>query len=187
MFWFYLFLLFVVLGGLSFLAQYRIEKREEARGVEEKNKSFGWGAFGVILGFFACVWFAVPVIYTMYEVSNQKYDIQSLRMYDANAAIYKQKADNLTQQFAHYLAEVYPEHERDVFKSISPDKVSLYLAKYPDLRASATVTTLVDQIEKLNDDYYSQQLQREVTLREIRYRQQNPWIFSSFVPEYKEK
>ena len=181
MFWFGLFLLFVVISSiLVALGAFWLKRNSGGDGD-------GWYCV-------ACLTFVVSLIFlicsvgsTMSQIADQTRDITTLKMYDANAAIYKQKADALTQQFAHYLADVYPEHEKNIFKSISPEKVSIYVVKYPDLQASKTIITLVDQIEKLNSDFYDQQLLKQKVLMEIRYRTQNPWSFNSFVPEYKEK
>jgi hypothetical protein len=90
--------------------------------------------------------------------------------------VYENRATNLTDEFATYLAKIYPEHELDVFKTISPGNLDIYLAKYPELRASDTVMALVQQIRSIRDASYDNQLQEIDIMRRMRYRVRSPLI-----------
>lgn len=110
-------------------------------------------------------------------------DIESLKQIDSVSIILKQKSDNLTAEFAGYLAKQYPELEKEIFKSISPDKVNAYLAAYPQIKSSETLMGLVNLINKLQGDYYDQKLKREETLKNIRVRLRDPMIITWVIPK----
>jgi len=144
----------------------------------------GWPVFAavnIILTFF-CAFFLF--IATVSGYSNQINDFYDLKKIDQLESMYKEKAEALTAQFASYLAEAYPEHERLIFDKISPDKVSLYFVKYPDLKSSETMTALVGEISKLQADYYQQKENRINKLRDVEYRPKSPWVIKFVIPHY---
>lgn len=122
----------------------------------------------------------------MHANSEQLSDFEDLKKFDQLEVVYKEKAENLTAEFAKYLADMYPNHEKDIYNKIKPEKVDIYFAKYPELQSSRTLVALVGQIRELQNDRYQQAINRTKTLKEIRYRQINPWIFNSWVPKYVE-
>jgi hypothetical protein len=127
----------------------------------------------------------LSLLFTGIGYSDQLSDIEEIKKIERFESIYKNKADTLTKQFAGYLAEMYPKYEKNIFDTIAPDKVSLYMVKYPDLKASATIMALVDNILKLQNDYYKCQLSKETTLKDMRFRVKNPWIFGGLIPHYE--
>ncbi|PIZ70616.1 MAG: hypothetical protein COY09_02535 [Candidatus Portnoybacteria bacterium CG_4_10_14_0_2_um_filter_39_11] len=149
------------------------------------KKAYGetdWAGGGIAFSVATFILFVVFVFGTMVQYAYQKSDFEELRKIRASEVIYKDKAESLTKQFAGYLAEAYPQHERDIFKKISPDKVSFYMVKYPQLQTSQTLTALVAEISKLQGDYYGQQLKAQETLKNIRFRQVNPWFVNAVIP-----
>jgi len=109
-------------------------------------------------------------------------DFESLKMYQRIEKVYEEKAISLTTQFASYLAEAYPQHEKEIFKSINPGTVSLFMVKYPELQASKTLLSLVGQISALQTDRYSQRVEFEKTLKEVRFRPKSPFVISWLIP-----
>lgn len=178
MFMFYIALALVLLGGLFWLLYLHGEKR--------KYVENGWGAVSVILCIVAFIICCVGFIGTLHAYSDQISDTEDLTKFRNIEGVYEDRANTLTAQFETYLQDVYPEHERGIFDQISPDSIDIYLAKYPELKASETILELVTQIRSLQDDRYDQQIEREKILKKMRYRTQNPWIFSSFVPDMPE-
>jgi len=172
MFWFVAALFCLIIMGACFAVSTRF-----SNGGED-----GWTIFGGFWAFFAIVAFVIGAFYSMSQRSDQIYDIESVKMYTVNTAILEKKADELTAQFTKDLAEIYPQLEKDIFKSISPDKVGIYLAKYPELQSSKTVMALVENISKLQTDRYNQELAQQGTLRDIRFRLNNPWALSWLIP-----
>lgn len=158
------------------------------------SEKFGWSkdakemnaAFGAI---FLIVVFIIMIILTtttLYGISSQIKDQTILQKTIDLEKVYQERADNLTKQFALYLVDIYPQHERAVFDKIAPDGIDIYLVKYPDLKTSETIISLVIQIRELQDARYKQQADRAEILQQMRYRRQSPWIFHSFVPPIDE-
>ena len=109
-------------------------------------------------------------------------DVESLKTFEQKEAILSEKAVNLTTQFANYLADAYPQHEKDLFKDMSPEKVSIYMVKYPEIRSSETMVKLVEEIGKLQNDVYHQRLARTDAEQRIRVRLRNPWLIHFWLP-----
>ena len=120
---------------------------------------------------------------SLFASSSQRYDNENLVKISQFQEIYQKRAEALTAQFVHYLAEVYPQHEKDIFDKIKPENIDVYLAKYPEVKSSETIIQLATQIKSLQDDYYSQQLERATTLLDMRYRPKSPWIFQRVMPK----
>ena len=109
-------------------------------------------------------------------------DIENIKKFQQVEVIYQKKAEALTTEFAKHLADAYPKHEREIFEKISPDKVSWYFSKYPELRSSETLMALVKEINKLQSDVYNQQIAVEQMRQNIRFRLRNPWFFTFMIP-----
>jgi len=124
--------------------------------------------------------------YSLVNYSNQINDFLELRKFEQREIVYSKKAEMLTKQFASYLATAYPEHEREIFNSISPDGIDIYLAKYPELRSADTSIALVGEISKLQADRYDQQLQKINVLKRIRFRTIDPWSLPWLIPTLPE-
>ena len=114
--------------------------------------------------------------------SEQISDFENIKKFQKVEVIYRAKAEALTAEFAKHLADAYPNHEKGIYDKISPDKVNLYLAKYPELRASETLVALVGHINKLQSAVYDQQIQVEQALKNTRFRLRNPWYFGFMIP-----
>lgn len=126
------------------------------------------------------------IFMTLDEYSSQRSEYEEVIKLTNCEMIYNSKSDALTKQFASYLANAYPEYEKNIFEKIKPENVDIYLVKYPDLKASQTIIALVEQISKLQNDIYDQKLEKESVLKDMRYRIKNPWIFNSWIPSYEE-
>lgn len=175
MFFLYFCAILAVLAGFCLLVQGVLDHKNV-------NNEDGFLMSAFVLGFIALCCVAVGGIASLVAASTQTYDSVNLTKIKQFEFIYQNKANNLTQQFAHYLADAYPNHEKDIFDKIKPGDVDIYLVKYPELQASKTITELVGQIRSLNDDVYKQQLERAETLRNMKYREKNPWLFQWFIP-----
>ena len=92
----------------------------------------------------------------------------------------------MTRQFASYLATAYPQQEREIFNSISPDKIEIYLAKYPEIRSADTLMALVSEISKMQADRYQQKILREDAMKRLRLRQVDPWLIYWWIPTLPE-
>lgn len=175
MFWIIFFLLFAILTIISFCRQNFLDNTHR----ENKN---GWRDLGVIFCVITVIVIASGTGRTLAAYTNQKYDNERLTQVSQFQDILQKRADSLTSKFAHYLAEVYPEHEKNIFEKIKPEDCDIYLAKYPELKSSDTIIQLVIQIRSLQDDFYKQQLTRAEILRDMRYRKKSPWVLQFLMP-----
>ncbi|MFC1622681.1 hypothetical protein ACFL1Y_01645 [Patescibacteria group bacterium] len=157
------------------MASYKYYKKQRST----DNWWYGWVIFfRVCCGIIIIIFFIIQ----FNSHSAQINSFENLRKIDALETVYKNKAESLTTQFANYLHTSYPEYEKDIFDKIKPDEVDLYLVKYPDLKASETITTLVAEIKDLQADYYQQKVDRVNVQKDIRFRKRNPWIFGALIP-----
>lgn len=179
-------LFFVVLALGSFAAyfyyhrKWQEAKKEDNKTEKEDNE---WKRSGIFMIAVAVFFFGVSLLTTAVAYSDQISDSENITKFERLEKIYEVRADALSQQFATYLADIYPEHERNIFESIKPEGIDIYLVKYPDLRASETIIELITQIRSLQDDRYAQQIEREKVLKIMRFRKRNPWIFNFVIPE----
>lgn len=150
--------------------------------LKARDKETDYDAGGLIFIFIAMLIILVAFIVSGVEWMNQVSDFENIKKFRQIEAIYQAKAEMLTTEFVKHLAEIYPEHEKDIYDKISPDKVDLYFAKYPELRASETLVALVDRINNLQSDVYDQQINVAESFKNIRFRPRNPWIFSFMIP-----
>lgn len=136
-----------------------------------------------------CVWaeasvfvLAIGFVVSTTEMYNQINDFEDIKKFEKVGAIYRVKAEALTFEFTKHLADEYPKHERDIYEKIGPDQVTLYVVKYPELKASETLMALVEQINKLQSDVYDQQVKSEEALQRTRVRLRNPWNLRFIIP-----
>jgi len=147
-----------------------------------RGEKSGYDAGGSVLIAIAILVSMIGFLVSGAGWAKQISDFEDIKKYKNIEVIYKNKAEALTAEFAKHLAESYPEHEKNIYEKISPDKVYLYFAKYPELKASETLVALVERINKLQTDVYDQQINVEFMLKNTRYRLRNPWLFTFMIP-----
>jgi len=145
---------------------------------KNKNYSDDFRGDGMFVGTFIveCLITLIFLIATMVCSSNNTFNKEDLKKTQKYETILNDKANNLTTQFAKYLAELYPNLEKNIFKDISPKDVDIYLVKYPQLKSSDTIKKLVSEISKLQDAVYQQKLNEARIQRDIDYYHNNPWL-----------
>ncbi len=149
---------------------------------QKRGKNTDYNDGGTTFIVIAIIVGAIGFVITGTEYVSQASDFENIKKYQRIEKIYQAKAKTLTGEFVKYLAQAYPEHEKNIYDNISPEKVDLYFVKYPEIRASETLTTLVAQINKLQTDIYNQQIAVEQALKNTRLRLRNPWLFTSMLP-----
>lgn len=174
----FLLMLALLLGviGLFCYGRYKFLKVTE-------EKETDWISGVMVFWFFSMVIFISSFVITGANYSKQLSDFEDLKKFDNLEIIYEQKANELTKRFTKILLEIYPQHEKEIFNKISPEKVDIYLVKYPELKTSRTVILLTEQINGLQSDRYEQMIKKECVLKDIRFRLRNPWIWYWFIPE----
>ncbi|MFH1667393.1 MAG: hypothetical protein ABH884_00010 [Candidatus Komeilibacteria bacterium] len=125
-------------------------------------------------------------IKVMYNHSEQYDDFTKIIKYREIKEIYQKKARDLTTEFASYLAERYPEIEKKIFESLSPDKIDFYIATYPQIKSSDTIMDLVKRIDQLQSDVYEQDKKIAEKKAEILYRKLSSWNIRSLIPSLED-
>lgn len=141
----------------------------------------------VIAGLFLIFLLILP---TTIAYVNQLNDQAALRQYQENQAIYTKKANDLTHTFTTILSVQYPKFEQEIFskikpgesKTITPTQINAYMVAYPQLKTSAGLVKLVNEISKLRSKIYDQQLAATKTEKAIRVRHQNPCLVTWLLP-----
>lgn len=142
---------------------------------KEKTNDYMAGV-GILMSIGALL-ITISIIATMCSYYNQIRDTEELKKLDKYEQIYLSKSEALTEKFADFLFDAYPQHEKDIYNKIKPQDIDLYLVEYPELKASETITFLVNQIRDLKNDYYEQGLLRAVVVKRMAVRTKNPWIY----------
>ena len=96
-----------------------------------------------------------------------------------------EKQGNLITEFKLYLADKYPELEREIFKLITESKSDVHvILNYPELKSSETLLALVKQINSLAEEVYKGRSDLEYTYARVRFFNKNLWFyFRPSVPE----
>ena len=113
----------------------------------------------------------------------QIYDFENVIRLKNNRKIYEEKMNAILPQLKLYLGKDYAEYEKDIYKTITSKDYAIFLAKYPKLQNIEAVKELIENINSSYDKIYSCDLDIENNLRDMRVRQQNPFII---INHYKE-
>jgi len=103
-------------------------------------------------------------------------DYNTCQEHKANKSVEKKKCLALFQQLQVEVRKIL-KHEKDVFESITPQNVEFILVKYPELKAVAAVTSLIQTIIQMQKEIYYHDKQYNDRVRIIKNRQSQPWMF----------
>ena len=115
--------------------------------------------------------------------SSQIHDNQSITMVTENIKVFQKKYDAIGLELKTELSK-YPEYEKDIFEKISPEAMSLYFVKYPELKSIESVTLLTTELVRLHSVIYDQQIERNRFIKDILYRNDNKLVCSVFMKRY---
>ncbi len=178
-----MFIVFPIIG-LLLLSLYSMHR---IRQITTKNltRTGDWEFCIVVSSVIIICLILIELIITPIEIYKQRKDYMSVLEYNQRETIYEKKAKALTKEFASYLATTYPEYEKNIYNSIKPNKIDIYLVKYPELKTADTIMALVTEISKLQADKYEQQLLKTKYVRRMKFRSINPWLLSWFIPTFE--
>jgi hypothetical protein len=125
----------------------------------------------------------IEIIATGVNYYGQIESIERIKECGERQDIQKKKAVILTAEFTKYLSKEYMEHEKGIFADLTPDKVSVYAAQYPEIKASETLTELVKKINSLQTAIYDEDLNVVRIQRQMRVRSRNLWILHFLMPK----
>lgn len=170
MFFVILFLVFLFLGIIGTILYY---KDTEELGVI--FMAIGY-TVGVIL-FLICLCLNLSAYYDQID------NIESLQQIDQEIVILEKRSETLLPEFRRYLVELYPEYEKNVYDKISPENISIYLVKYPELKTIEGVKLLVEKINQIKDSIYQKEIEKTKVEKDIRVRGRNKLILTGILPK----
>ncbi len=153
-------------------------------------KAWGWGCTNndtpasLLLLMCVIVSIGISVLTLCRETSAQIRDVTSIEMVEENIQVYEKKYNAIGLELKTELSK-YPEYEKEIFNSISPEKMSLYFVKYPELKSIQSVTILAKELMKLRSTIYDKEIEKNKHIRDIQYRNSNRVVYSVFMPRYK--
>ena len=124
--------------------------------------TFGVLAYTIEVGFLI----GIVVLLVIFMVVNytfrsgQVWDLSQIDTHREKIELYKKQREELIPEFRKYLAEVYPQIEKDLFASMSPSKESdlrIYMAKYPEIQSNQTINRLVDELSRCSNKIIAQE------------------------------
>jgi len=96
-------------------------------------------------------------------------DLTNIKALGSKKIIYQKMADTQLAEFKNYLGEVYPNIEKEIFNSLSPENVTAYAIRYPEIKSNETIMELVKLInQKITQVYNCDIRTAEIEARIIR-------------------
>ena len=133
---------------------------------------------GLLVYATSIIWLFSSFIGNLYSYNALLEKFENIRAKLKIVIIYEQKQTELLSQFKLYLFEKYPEFEERI-NSISAGNADIIL-KYPEIKSSKTIIKLVDEMNNLASNIYSEKISIENECATIRYMLKNKW--NLFIP-----
>ena len=137
------------------------------------------------VGVFAMIGFIIVIIAQIVSCYSQVQDIENIEKEKNNKVIYQSRADDLLGEFKTYLADMYPDIEKEIFKTMKPEKITAYMVKYPELKSSETICKLVNLINEIKGQVYGCDLRINQLKTDIRIRKRTSgmWLIGRLIPK----
>lgn len=132
---------------------------------------------GIILGI-SGVWLLASFINNLFCYNNMFENFEGIRASLKNLEIYKEKQATLISEFRVYLADKYPDLEKEIFKMIIESKNDInVILNYPEIKSSKTLIELVKQINSQADKVYEFKIILEHEYAIVRFYNANKWFY----------
>ena len=100
----------------------------------------------------------------------QAHDIERCKEEKKDKITYQKEAKQVLDSFKMYLADIYPEHEKSIFKTLKPDNVTIFMTKYPEIKSDKTLVALCNEIKSANSKIFTcdrvvNKLERQMAVR----------------------
>jgi len=133
---------------------------------------------GIVILCTAGVWLFASFVNNLVCYTEQLDRLENIRAQLKNLLIYKDQQDTLIAEFRIYLADKYPDIEKEIFKLITDAKSDVQMIlKYPEIKSSKTLLKLVDQIDELAKKVYTNKISLEYDFAKIRFYNNNKWFY----------
>lgn len=135
-----------------------------------------------IVGYILCgvsfVWVFASFVNNLSCYTDQLNRFEEIRRELKRVDLSVEKQGNLITEFKLYLADKYPELEREIFKLITESKSDVHvILNYPELKSSETLLALVKQINSLAEEVYKGKSDLEYYYGKVRFYNENLWFY----------
>lgn len=133
---------------------------------------------GLVLLIISGLWLFASFVNNLICYTAQVERFEKIRAGLKRLEISKEKQNNLISEFKIYLADKYPDLEKEIFKLITESKSDVHMIlNYPELKSSDTLLALVSQINKLAEEVYNSRHQLEYEYSYVRFYNANQWFY----------
>lgn len=131
-----------------------------------------------VIGGISFVWFIASTLSTFTQYNLQLERFEKLHADLNNLVQFKKMKEELSLELKSYLGVVYPDHEKEIFNSISNANSDINVVlNYPEIKASSVLKELANRIRELYNNLYSLQRNIEHSCSDIRYHNTSKWEF----------
>jgi hypothetical protein len=133
---------------------------------------------GIVLLCVSGVWLFASFVNNLVSFTEQLERFEQVRAQLKNLIIYKDQQDTLIAEFKIYLADKYPDIEKEIFRLITDAKSDIHMIlKYPEIISSKTLIKLVDEINQLAKKVYNNKASLEYDYAKVRFYNKNMWFY----------
>jgi len=134
--------------------------------------------FGVILAAATVVMFVTMLFRNMDYTSVVQRYLSKLKKAKANIQIAKNQYEEYSEKFSDHVTKLYPDYEKEVFKSISPadaNQLQIFMGKYPELKFNGVLTNYTNKLNYYMEKMFEEEKDVERTLHYIRIAMASNW------------
>lgn len=142
-------------------------------------------ALAALICFFVSVYNVVNKHINEYKKQVER--VENMISLKKSISIAKQQSRETTALLTTYLAEKYPQHEKELFELLSNcvEKESInVIGKFPEIQSSDTLKQLASTVKNLIKDVYTYKHSMERKKLSFKISTKNPMIMQSFMPKY---
>ena len=135
--------------------------------------------FQIIPSAIAFIFIIVAVFYHMAWSREAQKKVNRIKRYKKEADLNKDMYEELRDYYQKYLAEEYPQMERDIFLKIAesqPKELVALLQSYPELKTSTVFMSMIKQTTELVEKIYEKHKHIEQEIEELENIKSDPWL-----------
>jgi hypothetical protein len=135
-----------------------------------------------VVGYILCgmsfLWFFASFVNNLSCYNDQIEKFEDIRKGLKRVALSIEKQGNLISEFKLYLADKYPELEKEIYRLITESKSDVHIIlNYPELKSSETLLMLTKQINDLAEEVYKGKSDLEYEYAKVRFFNKNMWFY----------
>ena len=113
---------------------------------------------------------------------NNVTDVAAYRQIDNHNALRDEAMNKNLPEFRTILVDMYPQHEQEIFRSISSRQADWLWEKYPEMRAAETMQRYVSEVNSYTTWTQEMKAKQLEILARIEARKNTPWAINWLIP-----